>query len=486
MPSVTRTLTRAAILLCALCVSCASGESSWGQLRVRVLDEASGEPMRCKLLLLTAAGEPVQLGGARYVGRWVLPHVLASDRALYGDPCDMTLSVPAQSLQLQASAGIEWELARADVTVRPDETAKVELRLARALDTSGYACADLHVHSAPSFDSEVPLDQRLIGALGEGLDAIVPTDHEAVGDWEAELARTGLSEALTLVLGDEVTPDIWPTPQSIGHFGVFPVPHDFDPSQHQLSFQTPGSLLERLDQLYPDSLIQLNHPRWDAIGYFNVAGFDPADPTLDAWLGLSHLDAIELWNSNQNSNVGGAAVELMLQDYYRLLDMGFALVATGNTDTHDLSTQPLGYPRNCIRVANDRHPGLEVADLLDGLRLGRVLVTSGPWLEVSIEGHGPGEMVESSGTAQLEVLVDAASWASLDRVHIVVNGHTQNTIQVPSLPTRLQLPLELSSGVSYIMVFAEGDAPLPSVAGELGAPQRSLAFTNPLWVRNTP
>jgi hypothetical protein len=115
-----------------------------------------------------------------------------------------------------------------------------------------------------------------------------------------------------------------------------------------------------------------------------------------------------------------------------------------------------------------------------------VLVTSGPWLEVSLEGHGPGDLVDSAGPVQLQVTVDAASWVPVDRVRIVVNGHTETTLTTPSLPTSLQVPLELSSGVSYIMVIAEGDAPLPSVAGELNAPQRSFAFTNPLWVRKIP
>jgi hypothetical protein len=441
--------------------------------------------MPCKLLL-TAAGKPLSLGPAGNVGQWLAPSVLATDRAVYGDPCDLTLHLPAQPVQLQASAGIEWEIAQTDILPRPGERVEVELELQRALNTEGYACVDLHVHSAPSFDSDVPLDQRLVGALAEGLDAIAPTDHEAVGDWDAELARLGVADALTILLGTEVTPDIWPTPQTLGHFGLFPVPRSFDATQHQLSFPTPGSLLEHLDALYPDSLIQVNHPRWDSIGYFNVGGYDPRDPTLDDRLGLSHLDAIELWNSHQVDVTGGPPVETLLEDYFALLDLGFSLVATGNTDTHELSRQPLGYPRNCVRVANDNHPGLTPDGLVEGLRLGRVLVTSGPWLEVSIEGHGPGEVVQAAGPVELLITVDAASWVDVDRVRIVVNGHTETTRSTPSLPTRLQVPLELSRGVSYIMVAAEGDAPLPSLAGELAAPQRSFAFTNPLWVRREP
>ena len=61
--------------------------------------------------------------------------------------------------------------------------------------------------------------------------------------------------------------------------------------------------------------------------------------------------------------------------------------------------------------------------MIEGLGLGRVLVTSGPWLEVSLAGRGPGETVDlGDAPPTLEILADAASWVPVNRVHIVVNG----------------------------------------------------------------
>jgi hypothetical protein len=478
-------------LLALAAIGCSNGTSkapagpggSLGAVHVVVREADGAPPIACKLLL-SVNGQPLSLGGEGMIGDWLAPHVLANGEAVYGDPCDLQLMLPPGTITIQASSGIEHEIASADVHPDPRVPAALELRIPRAIDSSGYACADFHVHSAPSFDSDVPLDQRLISAVAEGLDAIAPTDHDAVGDWDADLAKLNMADELTLVLGNEVTPDQWPTPQAIGHFGIFPVPQALDPSAYEVPYQTPGALLERLDSLFPDSVIQVNHPRWDAfIGYFVAGNFDPRDPTLDQRLGLSHLDAIELWNSHEFDAVGGPPIETLLQDYYALLDLGFHLVATGNTDTHELSRHPLGYPRNCIRVENDRHPGLTPGMVTDGLALGQVFVTSGPWLEVSLDGHGPGQVAPRPEAPVLEVGVDAPGWVPVDRVHIVVNGRTQMTLSTPRLPARLKVPLELPDAVSYIMVLAEGDAPLPSVAGRLVAsPQRSFAFTNPLWV----
>jgi hypothetical protein len=458
--------------------------SSSGKLHVSVVDTDTGVAMPCKLLFSTEPHEHGPHFGMGTVGEWLGPSALGTDNAVYGDPCDVELELHAGTVHVQASRGIEYEIAQADVNIPADGRADLKLELTRALDTHGYACADFHVHSAPSFDSDVPLDQRLISAIGEGLDAIAPTDHDALGDWDAELARMNMADELTVVLGNEVTPDHWGVPQAIGHFGVFPVPRDFDPQVYQASWQSPAGLLERLDAVFPDSLIQVNHPRWDAtIGYFSAAGFNPLDMHIDERLGLSHLDAIEVWNSHEIDTTGGTPLETLLQDYYALLDLGVALVATGNTDTHELSRQPLGYPRNCIRVPDDGHPGLTPEAVTDGVSQGKVMVTSGPWLEVTIDGHGPGERVMRPDAPVLDVQVDAASWVPVERLQVIVNGRTVETRQLRSLPALLHIPLQLPDAVSYIMVLVDALPPLPNVGGSLRFPQRSLAFTNPIWVQ---
>jgi hypothetical protein len=159
------------------------------------------------------------------------------------------------------------------------------------------------------------------------------------------------------------------------------------------------------------------------------------------------------------------------------------LVATGNSDTHELSRQPLGYPRNCIKVPDDGHPGLTAEMITDGVSSGQVFVTSGPWLEVSLDGHGPGERAMRSDAPTLDVSIDAASWVPVDKLQVIVNGTTVDTRPIPSLPAHFQIPLTLPDAVSYIMVIVDAMAPLPNVGGTLQNPQRSAAFSNPIWVQ---
>jgi hypothetical protein len=330
----------------------------------------------------------------------------------------------------------------------------------------------------------VPLDQRLISAVGEGLDAIAPTDHDVVEDWASELARTNMTGRLTLILGDEVTADSWANvPQRLGHFAVFPVPLDTDTRSYQLQWDTVGSLLARLDQMFPNSLIQVNHPRWDsAIGFLTANAFDPLEQGIGERLGLSHLNAIELWNTHEIDGLGGVGLEGTLQDYFKLIDLGFRLVATGNTDTHELSRQPLGYPRNCIKVQDDRPEALTPEMVIEGLGSGHSIVTSGPWLEVSLAGQGPGETVVRPAAPVLEILVDGASWVPIDHVIVIVNGQMVDSRAIDAVPARFELPLELPLGSSYVMVLVQGDETLPPNAGAPNQPLRSTAFSNPIWV----
>lgn len=456
-------------------------------LRVRVIDPEAKQPIACKVSFRSSVltGTPY-LGLSDGIGEWLGPNVLGVRDTLYGDPCDYTVLLPAVpgTVHFTVSQGIERETAERDLELTLGETATLEVELPRAIDTRGYACADFHVHSAPSFDSDVPLDQRLISAVADGLDAIAPTDHDVVVDWNAELVRANMQGRLAVILGNEVTADTWANaPQALGHFGVFPVPLGLDVSSYQLQWQTVGSLLERLDQVFPDSLIQVNHPRWDkGIGFLTANAFDPLDPSLGQRLGLAHLDAIEVWNTHELDSLGGIGLEGVLQDYFKLIDLGFRLVATGNTDTHELSRQPLGYPRNCIRVPDDSAAGLTPEAVLDGLGQGHSIVTSGPWLEVTLDGKGPGETVTRPASPSLEILVDGASWVPIDHVLVFVNGQMVDSQAVPEVPMRFHVPLTLPEGSSYVMVLVQGDEPLPANAGVPNQPLRSTAFSNPLWV----
>jgi hypothetical protein len=89
--------------------------------------------------------------------------------------------------------------------------------------------------------------------------------------------------------------------------------------------------------------------------------------------------------------------------YHHLLSCGLRLAATAGTDVWlSFSTGPLiSDPRGWARVYADlRGAPLSVAAFQEAIRVGRTLATTGPWIEISAAGCGPGDVVTAeAGTA---------------------------------------------------------------------------------------
>lgn len=472
---------RALWLLSWLALGCAQGGAE--PLMLRVVDADSRAPLACKLTLEPShPGRLPPFGYFDMVGEWLDESTLAVEHSVFSESGEVALVLPPDDYRIVVSAGIEY--GTAEVRLRQGaQDAELEVALSRLIDSRGWACADLHVHSAPSVDSLVPLEQRMVNALAEGLDAIAPTDHNAVGPWLPALAQAGFAGRLTLLLGTEITPDYWQQPMWAGHFGVYPVPEGDDPLRLESAWASPQALLAGVRRAYPEAFVQVNHPRINAfIGYLDAIGFDP---TLHmAGPAFEDLDAIEVWNAHEFELGMGTAPEEVLADFFAVLATGRRFVATGASDTHQQSRVPLGYPRTCIRVQDDRPGELTPDMLLDGLRAGRAFVTSGPWLEVELAGRGPGESVplEEAAATELGFSVDGPEWAAVGEARVYVDGRVQHVLPVDDWPFARRVPLALEPG-SHVVVLVRGQAPIGPVGGAQQQPLVALAFSNPIYVQ---
>jgi hypothetical protein len=96
---------------------------------------------------------------------------------------------------------------------------------------------------------------------------------------------------------------------------------------------------------------------------------------------LDKLDAIEIFG------FAAAPDGPRIRDWYRFLNCGYQVPAVGGTDKMSAGT-PLGAVRTYARLASDAPFGFDA--WADAVRSGRTFVTSGPLLELSVEGEGPG------------------------------------------------------------------------------------------------
>jgi hypothetical protein len=348
----------------------------------------------------------------------------------------------------------------------------VRARLERVFDTPGWFSADFHVHAEPSPDSDVPLVDRVTSLLADGIEFAVATDHNHVtsyaGAIESLLAQTRIASAS----GAEITTPSW------GHFNAFPLPEGAPPPHSDV---TPTEIFAAVRQRAPGAIIQVNHPRMGDIGYFNVAGLGAAGARPKP--GFSYdFDTLEVFNGFNLADL--PLVEKNLGEWFGLLEAGRRYVGVGNSDSHWLVHEWVGYPRTYVRVQARDVTELGPENVARALKQGRALVTNGPFLELTAAGSGIGDLVQAEGgKLTVEVAARAAPWVDLTRVEIYVNGSERGRVERD--PTNANQPLSASVRLelladSWIVATARGATPLERVLpGSFALP---FAFTNPLFV----
>ncbi len=213
------------------------------------------------------------------------------------------------------------------------------------------------------------------------------------------------------------------------------------------------------------------------VGYVH-AFFGNADPLegalgggkgfmVDAALGTT--DAVE-W-----SGAGRAG----FYPVYAAWNNGLRVTAVGGEDSiSNLHASKLvGSVRTYVHTGAR---GLTMEAWFDGLRAGRAFVTTGPIVELTVDGALPGETVDlpsEGGTVELQARV--RSITPIDSLQLVRNGVVIE--EVPVLGNRRDAELSRSltvteSGWYHLRVEGRPEDRFPLDAGF------AQAFTNPVWV----
>jgi hypothetical protein len=375
--------------------------------------------------------------------------------------------IPPGHYHVMVTRGFEYTMEEQDVRVAAGQTVSVETLLARAVDTTGWLAADLHVHAAPSSDAPSPLPERVLTLAASGVEVAVATDHNAVTDYSSAILERGLGRWLASIPGDEVTTRGVP----LGHFNVFPLAPGAEPIP--FDHATPAAVLSASRAAAPGSrpgVVQLNHPRIGSIGYFELLRFDPRD--VAGWRSRSALaetafDAIEVFNGDHYAELD--EVERVMHDWYALLDAGVHITATGNSDSHKVTYHECGVPRNLVLVGDDDPAHFDAsheARFVDAVRAGHVVVSSGPFVRLDVGGHGVGDSAPA-GAEEVHVTVDAPPWVDVSRVEIVKRGETLKTWAGPFAGGTRRLDARFTTTLSkgdWLVAIARGDREMKFLA----------------------
>ncbi len=450
-----------------------------GKLRATITDEA-GRALPAKLSFRGTGGTPDpdfgNDGDESGVSRFVW-----SGSGQFERPLNVG------TYQVLATAGFERAAKSWKVTIEQGKTSEVAGTLPRVIETPGWISGDLHLHQVESVDADLAHQSRLIAVAAEGVELAAATDHYAVTDFApavAQLVATGqLARPLATIVGSEVST----VGRRFGHFNLFPM--QVDDTVHYAD-TTPHKLFTEMRQVAPDAVIQVNHPRWPDIGYFQVHNMDPRTHQIPYKLRDeydSDFDAIEVFNGLDAYSQ--PRIRLVLRDWIALLGRGHRYTATGNSDSHKLAFQDPGLPRNFIEHGESTNDAQDVyaseTNIIQGIKHGHVFVSSGPIIDVHSGDKGIGDTVKSNGKpVVVDIRVRAAPWVDVSRVEVLVGPKAERLRYVP-VPASEQIVRYHEQvrvpgyAKTFVIVVAVGKKPLENVYATGVQP---LAFTNPIWI----
>lgn len=383
------------------------------------------------------------------------------------------IELPAGRYRVVVTHGPEYDIVDQEVEVNAESGASVHATLARTVETGGWIACDFHLHAAPSHDSSVTLEDRVLSLLAEGVEYAVPTDHNHVTDYQPIVARLGATALLATTSGVEITTATW------GHFNAFPYPRRLEPPPW--ANVAPAEIFAVVRARAPGAVIQVNHPRMPGVGYFNRIELRPELGSAEADDASFDFDAIEVVNGYDLE--APKLIEQNLREYFSLLNFGRRYTATGSSDSHRLVINWAGYPRSYVRVADDAPEKVRATEIARAVAEGRVVVSNGIFIAVAANGtQGPGDTIVGRRVT-LEIDARAPRWVDVRRIAVWVSGTLATTFsgarRAGNAPLHVKTELDVEQD-GWIVVEAWGEQPMSPVF--YGRRVLPFAFTNPIFV----
>lgn len=443
------------------------------QLQVAVKDD-KGAFLPCALVFERLAGalpnnERVRYGEQGDYGRF--------DRVHYSLSGNETIPVEPGRYRITLTRGFEYEIEQRELDLQPGVKTVWRATLARTAQLPGYLSGDFHVHALPSPDSNDPLADKVRAYVAMGVQILTATDHDVLTDYQPVIRALGMQNWITSVVGCEITPNF-----GLGHFNAYP--QRYDPSRPN------NGAIEWYDlsaeQIFAaaranndgDTIVQVNHPRGGAGGYFNWVGLNPAAGTMSRPEEFSpHFDAIEVYNG-----MDSAQLAQTLPDWFHFLNRGNRYVAMGNTDSHHAYQLEPGFPRTYLFFGHEQVQRVTPQQVVRAIRSGNVLVCGGPLIEVKAQNQPVGAtVIANGGTIEVQIRLVAPSWVRVNRVKLYVNGSVVQELPVDHpqgkpLNWQQSVPLLLEKD-SWLVVQAEGEGFTALYPGV-----RPASFTNPIYI----
>ena len=437
------------------------------------------------------------------------------ERRLYSHSGKESFTVRPGTYEITVSRGPEFSVSRSTVTVVAGQELVLDQSPIREVESPGWVSGDFHQHTEKSLDSNMPVRTKLIENLVEGVEVAVVTDHNNLADYGPYAEELGVTDLVHTMVGMEVSYT------SIGHFNAFPLAMGGDNPFAMIGAQFwskkgPHIMMDDVLELFPEALIQVNHPRDDLDGYYSWLDMDPltGEERAEGRVLSKTPVAVEV---NEKfvlpEMLGDEGEELLLSlspyeipammDWLNLVESGYPITGMANSDSHNYGSGT-GYPRTYLYVGDDDNLSTMTDKVVtDAIREQRAVMSQGilAWPEVQGEvrlGTKQSVKVAEDGTVEVVLQIRAPSWVKVGGVTVLkgkkpvevsyLNGklypYDDGTVDWVSFDQVDGEPLATS--LTYVFSPEESTHYIFNVYGESNEGQiyggYSYALTNPLYV----
>lgn len=435
-----------------------------GTLRGTVLDER-GRPAPARVTVVAEDGRAyAPRGGFHRVLSPTETHYFRTDGAF-------EVQVPAGGATVAVRRGLEYRPIEITVDVPPGGLGETRFELARLVDAParGWYSGDTHVHDLHQGRYGLTHQDFFNDLVSEDLHVSISLIHmdgtRLMGRWDD---LTGRPHPLST--DEHMLQYAQEFRGSFGHVGLAGVSEFITPLIGGAA-NTPFAA-DRLNADYLEAARAMGatggfmHPFSGSVETPESVGTQeiPVDVALGAG---DFYDVICFWYDEL------ANAEM----YYRILNAGFRIAATGGTDNFsDVWRDPgPGASRTYALVDGE----LSVDSWLEAVGERRTFATNGPLLFLTVDGVEPGGeiRVPEGGGGERVVAVEVASNSPVARVEIVVNGAVVDVVETSAMGERFRVErvVELD-GSGWIAARALGPA------SPLVADGYAFAQTSPVWV----
>jgi hypothetical protein len=376
-------------------------------LAVRVVDAESGSPLPARVTIVDSNGSLQALGTKSS------DTLAVRSGVVYTADGEARISLPAGKYSIYAGRGFEYSLAKADAILAAGATVERTLAIRREVATPGYVVCDTHLHTLThSGHGDASMAERMITLAGEGIELPIATDHNVHIDYQAEAERLGVRRYFTPVIGNEVT-------TSVGHFNVFPTTTAARIPDYKQ--KTWSAIFDEIFATPGVKIAIVNHAR-DL-----HSGTRPFGPKIFNSAIGENLDGWPLrFNGMEVINSGATQTEplRLVRDWMALLNRGYNVTPGGSSDSHDVARYIVGQGRTYIRCDDHEVGHIDVAAAVDSFLAGRVLVSYGLLVEMTVAGkYRAGDVAQVAGEElEIELRILAPGWIEANRIQLYANG----------------------------------------------------------------